>query len=294
MPFPLLPALIAVSAPIPPEPPKPAAEVVIQARQVLIPHVPSSLNQAQAEYGRIASEIAHSMNDLESQLRKLYEQGLGPTDGPTAFTIRKSEMEAARTLQEILADRQYEKLEADVILAWNRWQSVLLEMGLAKAENPTDMAAPATVSDKRLMGKARLADPSRASWELERQRALDLSKRKGGSLDVDQFFHILNSAGRHRTQMAVSQKAAIIADQKAPELARHWEALVHHLDAAASRLLDLESPSTILLSQGGLELRRQAKMCFLERCRSTLHFCQTVWARMTGNTVPSPLTRMCP
>jgi len=81
--------------------------------------------------------------------------------------------------------------------------------------------------------------------------------------------------------------ATVYADTQAAILAEGWKPLTGHLDAGAAALLDLDRTAPPTSDPSLKALRLMARINFMERFRSTVWFCQVVWAHMASKKVLS-------
>lgn len=255
-------------------------EVSIQGRSVLLPHVPTSVDQAHAEYGKIGPMLRSSIQDLEKDLTTLYQGA--PKEGalPVSFRVRNREAEAARFFSAVVEGGEYGRLEKAVVEAWDEWQGTLIKAGLAQAVQPSTVKEP---KDKALLQRVASLQVSAAVREAETREAAEVS-----TTDAD-FRFAIRSRNQISNGSLAAQKLQIIANKEAPRLAQSWNPLIQHLNDLATKLLDLDDPAVPYQSQDLVRLKLQAKIRFLERCRSNLWFCQRVWARMTSSPEPPPL-----
>lgn len=260
-------------------------EVSIQGRSVVLPHVPTSVDQAHAEYGKIAPMLRSSILDLEKDLKLLYEGAPKEDALPPSFRVRNREAEAARFFSTVVDDDEYRRLERAVVDAWNEWQNVLVKTGLAQHEQPATVKEP---TDKELVQRMASIKVSGAIRDAERREAVVMAT-SGGKFDPGQFQFAVGIRNQLNNRGIAVQKLQIIANKEAPRLAQSWNPLVQHLNDLATKLLDLDNPAVPYQSQDLMRLKLQAKIRLLERCRSNLWFCQMVWARMTSSPEPPPL-----
>jgi len=82
-----------------------------------------------------------------------------------------------------------------------------------------------------------------------------------------------------------AQRASAFADGQAQGLDEPWAALTRHLHAGAAALLDLDHAAPPTRDPGLRALRLLARINFMERFRSTLWFCQVVWAHMASEKI---------
>ncbi len=269
--------------PLPPKPP--GEKIVVQDREILIPLVPASAKQAHAEYGKVVPRIREGIQDLERELEGLLASDLCREAVPASIRVQSDEAEAAAFFLKILNDDQYAKLQKTAAGAWNEWQSVLMETGLAKKGTPV-LPKEGSPRDDNAELKKKLRIQKLMAWNsLEHERKLSEKQ----AFNAESYLFYMEGVARHEEGVARSMMVMTVADKKAPQLAQAWNPLVDYLNACALRMADLDSPSNPYLSEGLLRIRLQAKITFLKRCRTTLWFCHRVWARMTSSDDPAPL-----
>jgi hypothetical protein len=269
-------------------------EVVVQARKLLIPHVPASVDQAHAEYGKIGPMISNGLQDLELELVKLYASAPKNDPMPASIRVRSSEVEVAKFFSRMIKDDRYAQLQLAVIKAWNEWQFVLLETELASVRSPVH-PENAQAPDAYLETKKRLENEKfrlRERMEIEKTMIDALTRTNGTQPDAVGYKYKLDMSSQFETKLSTSKQLTVVANEKAPQLAQAWTPFVEYLNACAVKLADLDSPTTPYHGNDLPRLQFQAKIAFLERCRSALWFCQTIWARMTTSTAPPPLKEL--
>ncbi|MDP2875781.1 MAG: hypothetical protein Q8O00_06315, partial [Holophaga sp.] len=174
----LLPFLLVFAVAEPPAALRSAGkEVVIQDREILIPHVPESVEQAHAEYSKVRPMIRNGINDLEKEITQLLEIDRKNEKILISIRVLSSEAEAARFYTKMLNDGQYTKLQITAISAWNEWQSVLMDAGLATCDVPIYRKADKSKNDDsdtklRLSRQKKMSD---AFLESERELNSDLA-----------------------------------------------------------------------------------------------------------------------
>lgn len=289
----LLSSLLFLPAAEPPKPPNPPSkEVVIQDRAILIPQVPASVKQANAEYGRIGPMIATGILDLDKELILLLDSDSKLKAIQATIRIRPSEREAAAFFGTILKDDHYVHLLVPAIKAWNEWQSLLLGTGLTTRE-PQALATPHGLSHEDAAVQTRLKRQKQMSENyLQEERDLmriEATDPISGGFDPYAFRFLMETTTDHESRVSTSIRLMTVANKKAPQLAQAWNPLVDHLNACAIKLADLDLLASPNPSEGFARLKRLAKIRFLERFRSAMWFSSAVWARMASAAPPAPL-----
>lgn len=294
-PFLLLAALTL--APAPPIPPAPQGEVTVQARRIVLPHMPASVAQAHAEYGQVGPSIRSGLEDLEQDLLRLYGEETGPGPMPATLEVPATEADAAAFFARMLHDVRFKELQKAVFATWNDWQAFLVEEGLATAEGPRPAAKGKDDPELRKDLARRRAES--AAWlEDDRKQALYAAEEvsAGGGHEVNvqgyNFLHEASVASETRDAQAIRLK--VVADRKAPSFAASWNPMVDYLNDCAGKLADLEHPAVPYQHEDMLRLKRRATIAFLERCRTTLWLSQKAWALLTTTAGPAPLKNLRP
>jgi hypothetical protein len=291
-------AILSHPGPQPQQPPAPLSkEIIVQSRKGLIPHVPVSVDQAHAEYAKVGPMISHGLQDLESELLQLYA-GKPQLDAvPSSIRVHADEIEAAKFFFKMLNDKQYAKLQTEILKVWREWQMLLSETepidgdGAVSSRTETPKNEDLDAKKKLIKEKARLA----AMLEMESKSIVSLATGGFGPEDTTAGYgYKIEMSKQFEARFSIAKQRLIVANMKAPQLAKAWTPFVEHLDACALKMAELDNPSTLFQGEDLRRLHLQAKVRFMERCRSALWFCQLVWARMTTNAVPPPLRELRP
>lgn len=275
-------------------------EVVIQDWNILIPHVPGSVEQAHAEYGKVGPQIQRGLVDLEKELVQLmnsdrYREGL-----PTAMRATAQEADAVKFLAKMMNDTDYARLRKETVRAWNEWQGLLVASGsTAKADPRTGAvkdaplaSTPSLTPEAQFRLKRRLAQEQAFKESALKDEAaynLEVATPLGGSADMAAFARLQANTVQVVTNLQQDRQVKFITNQKSPAMAEAWQPMAEYLNACAVRLVDLDATNTGKESEDLLRLKFQAKVAFLERCRASLWFSQRIWTRMTSNRDPEPL-----
>lgn len=266
----LLAFLLSTQAPPPPAPSASASEVAVQARAIELPLLPSTLAEARREFPKVQPRITAAIQDLERDLTGLY--ATLASDGPlaTSYRLPAATTDEVRFLAASLRDDTHVAMEETVHDAWNRWQTQLLSHGLAMPKGGSTITS-------RMVLLAFQRNELRAPEQGQTWPLFDLVALNG--LD-------------YRSRSTGIPEAAAIADAHADRVARIWEPLAQHLKASATGMLEFERNAPETQDAALRLLRLQAKINVLERFRSSLWFCQMVWAHMASSPLPPKLKKL--
>ncbi len=256
----------------------PSHEVVIQAKKIVIPHIPTSVSQAHQEYKQVGTHIEQAIQDLENDLLALYAETANEKQLPATIRVKKHEADAVKFFNRMIEDKEYAQLFQQVIDSWNSWQNVMIASGLAKIDNtkPTQPQI-SDKNDKNLIKKMSCIKNPAEFQEYDRSVAAWFA---GG--DRDFFKFIITNIEQHDKSSFTSQKSTILSNQKAPGLSHVWLPLAGHLQACADNFVNIDIPEKPYQTVEILSLKKHAKIAFLERCRFSLWLCQKIWARMAS------------
>lgn len=273
----------------------PTKEVVIQSNKIIIPDIPESTKQAKSNYSINTEKINQSMMDLEKELIYLYASTKIQPEEPASIRVNKTEAEAVRFFNKIINDKIYEKLELEVIKSWNSWQHVVANSGLYEYANSEQKKSTELDSnDQKLIEKSNKLKQTKMAqrWQEEEARAIATNPVTG--FDYQYYLRLLETRDKINTMNFNSQKSTMISNQKSPELSLYWAPLAQHLQQCADEFAIFDAPAIPYQNEVTMRLKNQAKIAFLERCRSALWLSQTVWSRMASNPEPPPLRMLAP
>jgi len=282
----LLALQVSLAVAAPPAKPPPGAEVVLEASAVLIPSLPSSVAEARRGFSRVRKELDVSYREAERYLAACAAELAAPP--PAQITLPAAFGAEATVLSQFLFDQTFLDLEGALLERWNPWQSFLLRQGMAQPAEAQRMAEHMLLLSSSKAEVAERASPQAALSTLE--ILSDDPVRPGSSfLKIPRMVRWFEVVAVDRMEYGAntefSRKAAAYADGQAPALAQAWSVLSAHLNASASALLDLDRTAPPTRDPGMRILRLQARINFMERFRSTLWFCQVVWAHMASQRV---------
>ena len=283
----LLPAVLLLGAlGQAPPPPRPGAEVALEARAIVIPGLPASITEARRNYGSARRELENSYREAERYLAACAADRAALGQPEAQITIPPAFAGEAKTLGQFLYDETYLALEEPVLDRWNTWQNTLLSQGMAQpreAQRMADTMRLLSSSKTEVAGRAYL-NPGQAPfvvlWEdASGQASLTLPRRTAliEILALDRLGYSANTE--------FGQQATAYANDQAAKLAHTWAPLTSHLNRGASALLDLDRTAVPTRDPGMRALRLLARIHFMERFRSTLWFCQVVWAHMASERI---------
>jgi hypothetical protein len=241
--------------------------------------------------------ISHGLQDLETELLQLYAEKPRLEAVPTSIRVHADEIEAAKFFFKMLNDKQYAKLQTEILKVWREWQVLLSETdpidgaGAVSSRNEKQKSEDLDAKQKLIKEQARLAE----MLEMESKAIVSLATGGFGPADSTAGYgYKIEMSKQFETRFSTAKQRLIVANMKAPQLAKAWIPFVEHLDACALKMAELDHPSTPFQEEDLQRLHLQAKVRFLERCRSGLWFCQLVWARMTTTAAPPPLRELRP
>lgn len=278
--------LLALPGPPPQVPPPPKGEVTLEARAVVIPPLPTTVAQAEREYGKVRKELEASYRDAERYLSACNTElaGLGPPE--SRLTISASAAGEAKLLAGFLFDGAFLSLEDPLMERWNGWQSTLLSLGLDLPDEGERLAHNMMLlssSKTEVVGRVTkipttlellMEDPDNPDGTL-----MTLPRR------VNWVEVVAVSRMNYGAHTEFGRQARSLADTQAGKLARDWAPLTAHLNAGAKALLDFDRTAPPTADPSLKTLRVLARINFMERFRSTLWFCQVVWAHMASEKV---------
>jgi len=266
----LLAFFLSTQTPPPPAPSAATSEVAVQARAIELPPLPSSLAEARSEFPKVQPRIAAAIQDLERDLTGIYATIAPEGPSATSYLMPAVTTDEVRLLAASLRDDTHMAMEETVHDAWNRWQTQLLDHGLALPKG----------------GSAITSRMVLLAFQRNELRALE----QGQTWPLFDLVAVNGLDYRSRS-MGLPQVAAL-ADAHALHLARTWEPLAQHLKASAMGLLEFERNAQPAQDPAQRLLRLQAKINVLERFRSSLWFCQMVWAHMVSSPLPPTLKKL--
>lgn len=261
---------LSTQAPPPPAPPASTSEVAVQARAIELPRLPSTLAEARREFPKVQPQITAAIRDLERDLTGLYATLASEGPSATSYRLPAATTDEVRFLAASLRDDTHVAMEETVHDGWNRWQTQLLSHGLAMPKGGSAITS-------RMVLLAFQRNELRALEQGQAWPLFDLVALNG--LD-------------YRSRSTGIPEAAALADAHALQLARTWEPLAQHLKASATGMLEFEQNAQPAENPALRLLRLQAKINVLERFRSSLWFCQMVWAHMASSSLPPTLKRL--
>jgi hypothetical protein len=300
----LLAAFLILPPTNPPKPPQSSAlEVVIQGDKIVIPHLPTTVGQANSEWGVTGPLIQRGLQDLKRDLLQLIGSDLYKLGAPTSLRVPAKEAEATRFFAKMLNDNEFADLRGKTIEAWNDWQAALVESGLSRLTWPSAGEAKATPQpiDRLLTKKeqvaltrrlAQLKNFSEGSIQDGIAYNQELASFQMAGQDSEGLRSLQRDSEAAERRILTSVQVMSVNNQMTPALAESWTPLREYLNACATKLEDLDSLASPLENDGLLRLRFQAKVAFMERCRATLWFSQRVWTRMTSRSDPAPLRKL--
>jgi len=281
----LIPAVLLLAA-LGSAPPgsKAGAGVVLEARAVVIPPLPHSVAEARKHYARVRKVLEASYRDSEAYLAACNQELAAPVEA--RITIPLAFAAEARNLGHYLYDATYLTLEEPLLDRWNAWQNALLAQGMAEpreAQRTADSMLLLSSSKPEILGRARSGqtplevvceDPASPDPVI-----LTLPRRVSfiEVLAMDRMIYGANTD--------FGERAKAFADQQAALLAEDWEPLTTHLNSGALALLELDRTAVPTRDPGIRALRLLARIHFMERFRSTLWFCQVVWAHLASERI---------
>ena len=279
--------LLALAHAPPPPPPRAGAEVRLEARAILVPALPHSVAEARKHYARVRKELDLTYREAEAYLTACSAELAAQGQPEGQITLPAAFAPEAKMLGRFLYDETYLALEDPLLDRWNTWQNRLLEAGMAQPAEAQRMAdGMLLLSSSKTEVASRAVSPGQppleilwedpASAEITR---LTLPRRVTfiEVLAVDRMPYNANTAW--------GQQASTFADAQGAQLEAAWQPLVEHLNREAAALLDLDRTAPPTQHRGLRALRLLARVNFMERFRSTLWFCQVVWAHMASERI---------
>ena len=244
----------------------------------MIPHIPASVEQAHAEYGKIGPIIRNGIQDIETELVQLLARDTGKNAIPTAIRVPYRDVEPAQFFSLMLNDEKFTQLQDGAVAAWEAWQTDISKFGSVWFNNGDDLEEGVIKGEDaelktRLRGQIRLV-------------AMTV-KIQSTRYDIP-----IGELIRQETRLATANIRKVVANKNAPPLAQSWNELVDYVNACAIRMADFDAPPKPYTSEDLVRLQLKAKINFLERCRVTLWCCHAVWAQMTTSTNLPPLKNL--
>ncbi len=262
--------LLSTQAPLLHAPSAATSEVAVQARAIELPPLPSSLGEARREFPKVQPRITAAIQDLEHDLTGLYATLAAEGPSATSYRLPAATTDEVRFLAASLRDDTHVAMEETVHDGWNRWQTQLLSHGLALPKGGSAITS-------RMVLLAFQRNELRALEQGQTWPLFDLVAVNG--LD-------------YRSRSMGIPQAAALAEAHALQLARTWEPLAQRLKASAAGMLEFERNAPETQDAALRLLRLQAKINVLERFRSSLWFCQMVWAHMASSPLPPALKKL--
>jgi len=309
--FPFAISALVLSSCTPPRvpPPPPAVEITVSERFIHLPPLPESVAKAHGDFGQHRTGLTEGLKDLERMLKRLYACPEAGISLPLSFKATKDKAEEIRFLVSVVGEERYRDLEEPFLRAWEEWQAVLIENGLAQSQGSSTPAALPTLTrereNKALQMRIKGMRKSEGAIAVESKARLDAFTVKGakgpemgvkrqGPIHWKSFFEMQEAAMVNEDRLITTQASVAVANQHAPSLSAAWAPLADRLNADALHLADLESVPKTVLDPELQPLRVQARIHFLERFRTALWLSNLVWARMTSNVPPAPLEELNP
>ncbi|NTV75953.1 MAG: hypothetical protein HGA66_17340 [Holophaga sp.] len=266
----------------------PGKVVVLEAASTGIPPLPASVAEARKGYSRTRKELDASYREAERYLAACTRELAALGQAGAQFTLPATLAGEARTLSGFLFDGAFLALEDPLLQRWNAWQTTLLRQGLdrpAEAQRMADSMRLLSSSKAEVTGRIPAAgstleilceDPAGKDRTVLR---LPPNVRWVEVMAVDRMEYGANTD--------FGKLATDYADAQAALLAEAWKPLTAHLKNDAAALLDLDRKAPPTDDPALKALRLMARMNYMERFRSTLWFCQVVWAHMASKKVLS-------
>lgn len=260
----------------------PGAEVSLEARPIEIPQLPASLEEARSKGSRVRRSILAAHQEAERYLEACSADlaALAPAEG--ALVLRPENAAEARVLASYVYDERFLNLEAPLLDRWNAWQTALLSAAMADPAEADRVSA-----GMRLLSSSKTEVRDRA---LAGERPLEITW-EGGALRLPRRVTWIEVMALERfpygAHTAFGKRTSALANEQAPPMAEGWAALTRHLNTGAAALLDLDRTAQPTADAGLKALRLMARIAFMERFRSTLWFCQVVWAHMASDRIQS-------
>lgn len=264
----------------------PGKVVVLEASAIPIPSLPSSVAEARKGFSRVRRELETSYREAERYLAASSRELAALGQAGARFTIPAPMAGEAKTLSGFLFDGDFLALEDPLLQRWNAWQTTLLRQGLAlpgEAQRMAEAMRLLASSKSEVTGRI---PPDRAALEVlcgdpagPGRTVLRLPPNVKW-VEVMALDHMGYDANTD-----FGRKATAYADSQAAALAEAWKPLTAHLNTGAAALLDLDRTAPPTGDPGLKALRLMARVNFMERFRSTLWFCQVVWAHMASKKV---------
>jgi hypothetical protein len=266
----------------------PGKVVVLEATATRIPPLPATVAEARKGFSRTIKDVEASYREAERYLAACSLELAALGQAGAQFTIPAPMAGEAKTLSEFLFDGGFLALEAPVLQRWNAWQTTLLRQGLDRPDEAQRMADGMRLlssSKAEVIGRV---PPAGSTLEVLCEDPTGLERtvlrlppnvRWVEVMAVDRMRYEANTDfGKLATDYANAQAALIAED---------WKPLTAHLATGAAALLDLDRTAPATKDPGLRALRLMARINFMERYRSTLWFCQVVWAHMASRNVLS-------
>jgi hypothetical protein len=261
----------------------PGLEVAVQGRAIPLPAVPDSIEAARSGQARIRPALAAAIAELERDLQVLY--GQGGADPAPVIRLSLPVPEEVLILERLLEDPEHGQLRRTVFEHWNAWQTALLQCGLEDGLEGSAIIAQMSLQafphnelrTRLLLPREAAPGPQPASVG----RSPNIEFLSIGRMN----YSVLSPLGRRARKLALPH---------ARKLAQAWTALAEHLNLRALEYLNLDRDPAGAVDPALRALRLRAKINFLERFRSTLWFCDLIWAHMASAALPPPLATLRP
>lgn len=266
----------------------PGKVVVLEAATTGIPPLPASVAEARKDYARVRKDLDTAYREAGAYLAACSRDLAALGRGGAPFTLPASLAGEAQTLSGFLFDGAFLALEDPLLQHWNAWQTTLLRQGMARpaeAQRMADSMRLLSSSKAEVTGRIPPAgstlevlceDPAGREHTVLR---LPPNVRWVEVLAVDRMEYGANTE--------FGKLATTYADAQAAHLAEAWAPLTAHLKREAAALLDLDRTAPPTDEPALKALRLMARVNYMERFRSTLWFCQVVWAHMASKKVLS-------
>lgn len=257
--------------------------------------MPTSVDQAHAEYDKVVPMISHCIQDLEAELTQLYASQPQLDPIPPAIHVHADEIEAAKFFFKMVKDKQYVTLQAAIIKVWREWQTLQLEAESTGEDTPASSRKGTLNGEDQDVRRQLKQEKARHEELLEMQKKAIVTMATGGFGSEDDsagYSYKIEMAKQYEDRVTSAKRWVIVANRKAPQMADAWAPFSEHLQACARKMAFLDHSPTSFQGEDLQRLRLRAKISLLERYRSGMSFCQMVWARMTASTPPSPLREL--
>ncbi|MCL1893659.1 MAG: hypothetical protein FWG02_05425 [Holophagaceae bacterium] len=247
--------------------------VTIQGKELYLPHVPSSVDQAKKEYRAINRYLRETLGELEQELSDLY-MGVTARDfyGMIVLPKAKAETPEAQFMASILSDESIDLQIKELVDIWNGWQMAIVARGAAKLVDYDESQEPPPATE---LSEVIKMEAGRVVKRTARaiQAALDGRSVRPPTWDPASLIRMYTLRGNQ-------QQIAIISNELVPNFAQVWDSYTEYFNDRLLAFSDVLESKIVIEDDDINRLYKKTYIVLLEQLRTSLWICRHVWNRM--------------